>query len=394
MKKFVHLSDLHIGKTLNEFLLEEDQTYILNQIVDIARRENVDGVIIAGDVFDTQCPSGTALRLYRRFLTGLVGLRKSGNPEMGIYITSGNHDQAVRLTVDSEFLRPSGIYMSHEFDSEPVSKHTISDGDGEIDIYLLPYIEPAFVKDVYPEEAAQIGSDCTKAMQCVISHMGIDPAKRNILVAHQTVWNKGNKPQESGSENLNIGGLDCVDAEVFEPFDYVALGHIHRPQNIVENKIRYCGSPLKYSAKETSGDKSVTIVTLTGSEVSVREVPLVPLRDVKKIKGSFEELNSPEFYNNPENVNCEDFIVVELTDDEIVYNAKSRLQIHYPRMLHAPIQMAAKKDVTTIGGVVMTEGKSDEEIIKEILEAGSIEYTDERKEWIKGLIANSTKEEI
>ena len=312
--KIMHISDLHLGKKLNEFSLIEDQRYILDRILDIADEEDPYAVVIAGDVYDKAVPPAEAVTLFDNFLVELTRRKKY------VFIISGNHDSAERISFGGRLMDRAGVYVSHVFDGD-ISPVRLSDEYGDVCFWLLPFIRPVNVKlcPEYEDEQIQSYEDAVKA---VISHMDIDPAERNVLVAHQFVTGA----QRSDSESFNVGGLDNVSAEVFNAFDYTALGHIHKPQD-VGRCVRYCGTPLKYSLSEAGQEKSVTVVELhEKGSVDVRAVPLVPLHDLRELRGTYEELMTRDNYAGTA---VDDYIYVTLTDDTDVPNVINKLRSVY-----------------------------------------------------------------
>ena len=316
--KFLHLSDLHLGRRLNETSFLEDQAFILQQILEIAQSEKADAVVIAGDVYDKTVPSAEAVSLFDSFLCALAAQK------LPTLIISGNHDSAERLAFGGRLFRDAGIHLSPVYDGkvEPV---TLYDDHGAVDFWLLPFVKPIHVRRYFPEEAIETYTD---ACRIAIEHMPIDPTHRNVLVAHQFVTGATTCESE---EVISVGGTDNVDASVFDGFDYVALGHIHGPQNIGSNRIRYCGTPLKYSFSEAEHYKSVTVVELEGSNPQLRTLPLRPAHDLRRLKGSFAQLTDPEFWKNTV---TDDYLHVILTDEEDIPEAVTRLDAIYPNILH------------------------------------------------------------
>ncbi len=315
--RFLHLSDLHLGKRVHNFSMIEDQRYILERILEIAEEEKISSVIVSGDVYDKPVPSAEAVKLFDEFLVSL------SEKDLNVFVISGNHDSPERIAFGEKLMQKSRVFMSPVYDGS-VKRVTVSDEYGEIDVHLLPFIKPVHVRHFYEEEEI---TDYTKAMECVIAHMQIDTTKRNILVCHQFVTGA----LRSESEEISVGGLDNVEAMVFEAFDYVALGHIHRPQNVGSEKIRYCGTPLKYSFSEADHTKSVTIIDMKEKEnitVSTRE--LRPLRDMRKVKGMFGEVISEEFVKETD-VNS--YLQVSLLDENDVPNAFGKLATVYPNLM-------------------------------------------------------------
>lgn len=316
--KFLHLADLHLGKRVNGFSMLEDQAHILRQILAILDDEQPDGVLIAGDVYDKSVPSVEAVELLDGFLTEL---RARGVP---VLLISGNHDSPERLAFGGRVMDSCGIHISPVYDGA-LAPVTLHDGFGPVHVWLLPFVKPAHVRRWFPD--ADIES-YTDAMAEAVAHMDIDTAARNVLVTHQFVTGGA----RSGSEELSVGGTDNVDSGVFAPFDYVALGHLHGAQHIGRETIRYAGSPLKYSFSEASQHKSVTVVTLgEKGDVQVRTVALTPLRELREIRGNYDELTARSFYEHT--TYRSDYLHLILTDEQDVFDAMSRLRTIYPYLM-------------------------------------------------------------
>ena len=314
----IHLSDLHLGKRVNEFSMYDDQVYILNQITAMVEQERPDGVLIAGDVYDKSVPSAEAVSLLDDFLTVLS---KKG---VQVYLISGNHDSPERLSFGARLMERSGVHLAGVYDG-PVKPIVLKDGQGELFLYLLPFIKPAHLRRFFPEE--EIAS-YTDAMRLAIGAMEVDPSARNVLVTHQFVTGAS----RCDSEELSVGGSDNVDVEVFKDFDYVALGHIHSPQSCGSERVRYCGTPLKYSFSEAKDRKSVTVVELgKKGELTVRTLPLAPKHDLVELKGAYDELMSKSFYENT--TYREDYVHITLTDEEDVPQAVGRLRTVYKGLM-------------------------------------------------------------
>lgn len=316
--KFLHLADLHLGKRVNGFSMLEDQAYILRQILAILDDEQPDGVLIAGDVYDKSVPSVEAVELLDGFLTEL---RARGVP---VLLISGNHDSPERLAFGGRVMDSCGIHISPVYDGA-LAPVTLHDEFGPVHVWLLPFVKPAHVRRWFPD--ADIES-YTDAVAEAVAHMDIDTAARNVLVTHQFVTGGA----RSGSEELSVGGTDNVDSGVFAPFDYVALGHLHGAQHIGRETIRYAGSPLKYSFSEARQHKSVTVVTLgEKGDVQVRTVALTPLRELREIRGSYDELTARSFYEHT--TYRSDYLHLILTDEQDVFDAMSRLRTIYPYLM-------------------------------------------------------------
>ncbi len=315
--KLIHLSDLHLGKRVNDFPMLEDQAYILDRVLEIAGEERPDAVLIAGDVYDKTVPSAEAVALLDDFLVKLA------DRSLPVLLISGNHDSPERLAFANRLMEGRGVYIAPVYHGE-VSPVTLEDDRGPVDFWLLPFLRPAHIRRFFPEEGVESFTD---AMACAIRHMPLDPARRNVLVTHQFVTGAA----RCESEEVSVGGADNVDASVFAPFDYVALGHLHGPQNVGGERIRYCGTPLKYSFSEAGHQKSVTIVELgEKGSLEVRAVPLLPKRDMVELRGSFAQLKSPEFYGQ---VDRDAYVRVILTDENDIYDAMGQLRPVYPNLM-------------------------------------------------------------
>ena len=316
--KFLHTADLHIGKQLRGFSLIEDQRFILEQILALAEAHEVDGLLIAGDLYDKGNPSAEAVALLDWLFTEATARH------IAVFAIPGNHDSAERVGYASAFLAREGVMVPPVF-SMPIAPHTLCDTFGEVDVWLLPFLRPADVRHAFPE--ADIGTSYTAAVKTVIDSLPLDGKKRNVLLCHQFVVAGDERPAQSDSE-LSVGGIDQVDARVFEPFEYVALGHLHRPQRIGKDFFRYAGSPLKYSTSEIPFPKSVVLVELgaKGTPAETALLPLRPLRDVRIVRGSFAEL----IEQPPE---TEDFIVAQLSDETPPLDPFRRLRAVFPALI-------------------------------------------------------------
>ena len=352
--KLFHLSDLHIGKRVNEFSMIEDQKYILDRILDLADEEKPDGIILAGDIYDKQIPSAEAVQVFDAFITKLA------EKKLPVFIISGNHDSAERLAFGGRLLSSREIYLSPVYDGT-VTKIPLKDQYGTVWIHLLPFIRPSIVRHVFEDEADSV-TDVQSAVQMVIRHMEIDPADRNILVAHQFVTGAS----QCESEDIQVGGLDNIDAAVFDPFDYTALGHIHSPQNVGNGTVRYCGTPLKYSFSEADQEKSVTVVELEEKgNVKTRLLPLRPLRDMRKIRGTYLELTARSFYQD---MNCSDYIQVTLTDEDDVPDGLQKLRVIYPNIMQLLYDNRRTRTSQEIDAAQAVEEKTEIELFREFYE--------------------------
>ena len=319
--KFLHISDLHLGKRINEFSMIEDQKYMLNQILAAADRVSAEAVLIAGDIYDKPVPSAEAVQLFDGFLTGLA------DRGVTVLAVSGNHDSPERIAFGARLMQGRGVYMSPVYNGE-AEEITLRDEYGEIHVFLLPFVKPAVVRHVLEREgAAEAPESYQEAVETAVNRMAADPEKRNVLVAHQFVTGAG----RCDSEEVAVGGLDNVDAEVFERFDYVALGHIHSPQSVGRETVRYCGTPLKYSFSEAEQEKSVTVLEMgEKGKIMLSTEPLLPLRDMRKIRGTYAEVMSKTFYRETD---TEDYLQITLTDEEDIPDGLQRLRTVYPNLM-------------------------------------------------------------
>ena len=350
--KLIHLSDLHIGKRVNEVSMIDEQVYILKQILDTIDAEQPGAVLISGDVYDKSVPSAEAVTLFDDFLCSLAERKQQ------VLIISGNHDSAERLAFGGRLMESKGIHFSPVYDGN-ITPITLSDEYGDIRFWLLPFLKPAHVKRFYPEEGIESYTD---ACRVAVEKMGIDTTQRNVILVHQFVTGSAT----CDSEEISVGGTDNVDAAVFEAFDYVALGHIHGPQNIGSEKIRYCGTPLKYSFSESTHQKSVTVVELgEKGSFALRTIPLTPLHDMREIRGSYEEVTAKSFY---ENTAVEDYLHITLTDEEDVPEAMARLRVIYPNLMKLTYDNARTRSNAVIDGALDVQKKSPLQLFGELYE--------------------------
>ena len=313
----MHLSDLHIGKRLNEFSLIEDQAHILAQILQIAGEQRPDVVLIAGDIYDKAIPSAEAVELFDDFLFRLAALK------MPIIAISGNHDSPERIAFGGRILCQSNLFLSPVYNGR-VDPVTLTDEFGPVDFYSLPFIKPVHVRRIFPSEPVERYHD---AVSVAINHMPIRPERRNVLVTHQFITGA----TRSESEDISVGGTDNVDASLFNPFDYVALGHLHAPQCVSREGIRYCGAPLKYDFSESAQEKSVTLVELGAKgALRIQQIPLTPLRDLRKIRSNYMEITRRDAYLNTP---TEDYLYITLTDEQDVPDAIRKLRTIYPNIM-------------------------------------------------------------
>lgn len=352
--KLFHLSDLHIGKRVNEFSMIEDQKYILTQILYAADQEKPDGILISGDVYDRTIPTAEAVQVFDAFLTRL------SEQKIPAFIISGNHDSAERLAFGSSLMGKSGIYFSKVYDGT-VEKIPMQDAYGTVWIYLLPFLRPSTIRHALPERAEEVRS-AADAVRIALEQTKIDEKERNVLLAHQFVTGA----KRCDAEELQVGDVDQIPAELFASFEYVALGHIHSPQKVGRETVRYCGAPLKYSFSEAGQEKSITVVELKEkSSVDLRTIPLKPLHDLRKIRGMYLEVTAKSFY---ENRDCEDYLQVTLTDEEDVPDGMAKLRTIYPNLMRLEYDNKRTRSNAEVRAAERVEEKSELELFQEFYE--------------------------
>ena len=351
--KLFHLSDLHLGKRVNEYSMLEDQRYILDEILRIVDREAPDAVLIAGDVYDKTVPSAEAVALLDDFLVRLAGR------DLQVLLISGNHDSPERLAFGGRLMAERGVHIAPVYDGR-VAPVTLTDEYGPVRVYLLPFVKPSHVRRCFPDREVDTYTD---ALAAAIGAMGVDPALRNVLVTHQFVTGAA----RCDSEEVSVGGTDNVDVSVFAPFDYVALGHLHGPQTVGRETVRYCGTPLKYSFSEAGQHKSVTVVELgEKGTTAVRTVPLVPLRDLVELRGTYEEVTFRGFY---EGTGWQrDYVHITLTDEEDVPNAVGKLRVIYPNLMKLDYDNRRTRAGSSLEGAEEVERRSPLELLEEFYE--------------------------
>lgn len=350
--KLVHLGDLHLGKSLGDFDLIEDQRYILDQILEIVDKKSVDGVLIAGDVYDRAIPSEGATNLLDYFLKSLAAR------QVKTFMISGNHDSDDRLNYGSSLFESNQIYISAQFKGE-LYRQTVNDEYGEVNIYLLPFVKASQVRHFYPDEKIE---NYDTAVRAIIRHAQIDPKKRNIIVAHQFVAGKGADPELAGSEGAgtqSVGLVEKIGYDCFDGFDYVALGHIHSPQSVSRDEVRYSGSPLKYSLSEVNNDKSVPLITLgEKGSLDIELLKLKPMRDMRHLRGPIEKLLDKDNIVRPM-----DFIYATLTNEDMINDAMGIMQQVYPNTVKIDYDNSRTRQVDQIDITAITEHKSFDELI-------------------------------
>ena len=403
--KLIHISDLHLGKRLNEFSMLEDQRYILEQIVKICMEEKADALLLAGDIYDRPIPPIEAVRVLDQFLNALVA------QEICVCAISGNHDSAERVSFGADLMKLSGVHLAGIYDGT-TQRVTLTDKFGEVIVYLLPFIRPSVVRHALGRDDIESYQD---AVEAAIQQMNIDQTKRNILVAHQFVTGAG----RCDSEDVMVGGVDNVDASVFEAFDYTALGHIHSPQNVGKsskaldetlnktlngtsnealdevsnrtsnkaiNMVRYCGTPLKYSVSEAKQEKSITVIEMEEKgHVTVRTVPLVPKHDVRTIHGSYMEVTARTFYQGTD---TSDYVQITLTDEEDIPDGIQKLRTIYPNLLSLGYDNKRTRAQQAIEPQETMMQKTEQELFEEFYEKQNNQpMSEEQSRFVKELLA-------
>lgn len=367
--KFFHLADLHLGKKVNGFSMIDEQKYILIKILNALDAYHPDGVIIAGDVYDKSVPSTEAVELFDDFIC------KLSERNIKTFIISGNHDSAQRLAFASNLINKAGIYFSPVYDGN-CCVNRLEDEYGALNIYMLPFIKPANVRAVFSDVRIESYTD---AVRTAIENMQINTDERNILVTHQFVAGASS----CNSEEISVGGSDNVAVNVFDAFDYVALGHLHSPQCVGSDFVRYSGTPLKYSFSEVNHKKSITVVDFKEKgSVEISEIPLIPRRDLKEITGRYDELVSKKFYDS---LNREDYYHITLTDEQDVYDAVERLRSVYPNLMKLDYNNKRTNSNETVGS--SKRRKSESEYFEELYaKQNGDEMNDEQRAFIENLI--------
>ena len=376
--KFLHLSDLHLGKRVNEFSMLEEQEEILNQILQIADDETPDGIFIAGDVYDKSVPSAEAVQLFDKFLSELA------KRHLHVFIISGNHDSPERIAFGSNIMDVSGIHLSPVYNGN-IFPITLKDEHGNVNIYMLPFLKPAHVRRFFEDEDIL---NYTDAMRVAIKAMNVNTNERNVLVTHQFVTGAST----CESEEISVGGTDNVDANVFADFDYVALGHIHGPQNCGSDRVRYCGTPLKYSFSEAKHQKSVTVVEINSKNAPViRTINLTPIHDMSEIRGAFSELIDPVYFtNNPIRKN---YLRITLTDEDDSPDAVGRLRNIYKNLMRLDYDNKRTRASSLLSGDADTETKSAYELFAEFFEnQNNAPMSDKQSEYMIKLIEKVEEE--
>ena len=378
--RFMHLADLHIGKKVNEFSMLEDQRYILEQVFHLAKEQKLDGILIAGDIYDKTIPSVEAVSLFDTFLTRLS---QEGFP---VYMISGNHDSAERLSFGASLMRKSNVYVASEYKG-CVEKVSVQDAYGVIDIYMLPFIKPAYVRAVFRDEAEEIRT-YQDAVAYTMGKVELDKKRRNVLLAHQFVTGA----VTCDSEEHSVGGLDQISTDCFEGFDYVALGHLHGAQTVGSDTVRYAGTLLKYSFSEVNHKKGVTIIELKEKgNVTVETYPLKPRHDMRRLRGSYEELTNRLNYVGTD---TEDYVQITLTDEEDIYDAVGKLRAIYPNLMKLEYDNTRTRENGQLQMYDAEEDKTPIELAEELFELQNNKpLREEQKQYLQAVITELWEKE-
>ena len=370
--KIMHLSDLHLGKRVNEFSMLEDQIYILNEIINIIDEQKPKVIILAGDIYDKPIPPADAVELFDDFLY------KLSKRNLYVFIISGNHDSPERIAFGSRLFDRSGIYLSPVYKGK-ISPICIDDKYGKVNFYMLPFIKPVHVRRFFPDAEIYTYTD---VLSTVISDMHIDTAQKNILITHQFVTGSS----RTESEDISVGGSDNVDADIFKGFDYVALGHIHRSQCCGSEYIRYCGTPLKYSFSESKDTKSITVIDIKEKgNIELDFIPLTPLRDMVEIKGSYNELMLKSFYENTSLT--DDYVHITLTDEEDIPDVITKLRVVYKNIMKLDYDNQRTRSNSEINLINDMESKSPLELFDIFYESRNGQpLNNEQREFMENII--------
>ncbi|MBQ1711004.1 MAG: exonuclease SbcCD subunit D [Treponema sp.] len=369
--RFLHLADLHLGKHINQFSMLEDQKYIFNEIVEIIKKEKPNALLLSGDIYDKPIPPVEAVNLLDEFLSK-IALEK-----IPVLIISGNHDSPDRLSFGSSLMKSSQIFISQVYDGN-IQCVTLEDENGPVNFYLLPYIKPSTVRQVFPEEKINSFND---AVKLALSKLSLNKDERNVLLAHQFVTGA----QTCESEELFVGGSENVDASLFDDFDYVALGHIHGPQKVIRESIRYCGTPLKYSFSEVNHKKGLCLVELgKKGDFNCTSIPLKPLHEMRKLKGTFQEIM---FGPESKASNKDDYLHITLTDEMDVPEGYGRLSSVYKNLISMDYDNSrtrANQDMTLLDNIKTVKPL---ELFEEFFEKqNNKKMTEDQKNFMEKLI--------
>lgn len=377
--KLLHLADLHIGKIIYEQSLIEDQKYMLNEIIKIVEKEKVDAVLLSGDIYDRSVPPSDAVEVLNDFLNMLIKVSK-----VKVFVISGNHDSKERLNFGSKIFENDGLYIQTSYDG----KIKCIELSNNINIYMLPFVKTIEIKQYFEDEKINTYNE---AMKAIMDNENIDTEKINILMAHQFVTAGNNNPETCESETGSVGGVDNVDASNFEKFDYVALGHIHGPQRIGKDTIRYAGTMLKYSFSEVSHNKSTVLLDIKGkNKIEYKLIPLKPLRDMRVIKGPIEELLKEE---NFKGTNTQDYIKAIITNDEAIYDAIGQIRRVYPNTLSLEIHnIKSSIQDLELENMENLKMKDELEVFDDFYEfQNGVRLGEEQKEIMKEIIRQAKK---
>jgi exonuclease SbcD len=348
------LGDLHIGKNVNDFNMIDDQRYILNQILEIIDKNDVEAALLAGDIYDKPIPSEDAVSLLNNFINELV------KRNVKTFIISGNHDSDERLNFGSNLFEKSNVFIFSKYEGE-LFKQTLTDEFGNINVFMMPFVKASQVKHYYEDEEILSYDD---AVRVVLKHTDINESERNIIIAHQFVAGKSGNPECGGSESIatqSVGAVEIIGTDCFDKFDYVALGHIHSPQKLERETIRYSGSLLKYSLSEVDKNKSVPIITFNEKgKIDIDLVELKPFRDIRHIKGRLDQLLSSENIVSPE-----DYMWITLTDEIIEPNAFNIFRAYYPNIMKLNYENSHTIETEQVEIKPLSQNKSFEEIISD-----------------------------
>ncbi len=378
--KFLHISDLHLGKRLNEFSLIEDQQHILLKILQAIDSEKPDALLIAGDIYDKGIPPVEAVKLFDDFLCRLA------ERKIEVYIISGNHDSAERMTCGASLMEASGIHFAPAYDGK-LGHWQLQDKNGPVNIYLLPFVKPAVVKAALEvlgkNDQAEKISTYDSAVEAALAQGNIDWSQRNILVAHQFITGSA----RCDSEDISVGGSDNISAELFEKFDYVALGHLHGMQKAGDENIRYSGSPLKYSFSEVNHHKGALIIELDKKgELKVEPLYFEPKHDLRELKGTYEELTLKKYWEAMgESVN--DYLHITLTDEEEIPEGFAKLQFIYRNLVSLKYDNARTQKDNQIEGALDVEKTSPLDLFEQFyLLQNNQGLSDQQKKFTQALI--------
>ncbi len=373
--KLLHLSDLHIGKKVHGYSMLEEQKHILDQILRVCESEKPDVVLLAGDIYDKPVPGEEAIFTMDRFLTSLNQQQRT------VFLISGNHDSGERLQFGREIMEQRGIHIVGTFQGK-LEKVVLTDQWGMINFYMLPFVKLSTMRKYYKEES------CENAIRHLIQDTAIDPCERNILISHQFIINGSWMPERCESEIAPIGGLDSIDCSTFKPFDYVALGHLHRAQKVGRESIRYAGSPLKYSFSEATHKKSVVVVEINEkNKLKWHTIPLKPIHEMREIKGKLSDLIHPDHYQREDRY---DYIRAILTDEEELYHPLDTLRNIYPNILRLDfenLKMRQERDMEE-----EIEKKTELELFEQFFQKqNQMEMTEEQRNYVKNYLTSSSK---